>query len=158
MNPTSHSRGPTPSWYLFLVLVLVALLTTAGTCANAELEGDQDHASGPDKIREGASEVSLNATIIDSVDPEKGDTNDWKYFTVPAPGVIKVLVTFDNPKAQGEVVLRDSRGKSVSTYQDARRNVLDHITYKAEPGPYYLHIWANESDSDYTLVVEYNSL
>jgi hypothetical protein len=152
----STGRARIAAWWLCGLLSVLWL--GGGTCQPAELEGDQDYASSVDKVREGASEVSLNATVIDSVDREHGDTNDWKYFTVPAVGVVTIKVSFDNPKAEGEVVLTDARGKSISTYQDVRRSVLDNMTFKAEPGRYYLHIWANEADSDYTLLVDFKGV
>jgi hypothetical protein len=131
---------------------------TGGSCQPAELESDKDYASGPDKIREGASEVQLNATVIDSVDRDHGDTNDWKYFTVPQPGVVTITISFDKRSARGEAVVTDARGQSISAYQDDRRTVLDKMTFKAEPGTFYLHIWSNEFDTDYTLYVDFKPL
>lgn len=132
-----------------------------GVCLSGcptNLDGGEDSKSGPDKTREGAVSVSLGAATIDNIDAEKGDKTDWKFFTVPSPGVITVEVSFDNRNANGEVLVVDPRGVIVSTYQDERRAVLDKMTFQADPGQYYIQIWANAESSDYTLRVSYNDL
>lgn len=144
---------------LFLGFALVLLtLCFAGCPAVSDIDSDSDYASSPDAKRPGAAEISFNATIVDSVDPGKGDTNDWKYFTVPAPGVLTITVSFDNPKAEAEMIMTDARGRALSTYEDKKKSLISDITYKAEPGRYYLHIRAVEADSDYSLQVKYTPI
>ena len=136
------------------VAAALALLVGAG-CYQ---ELPPDRTSGPDKDRAGAKEISIGATIIDDVDPLAGDSTDWKYVTIPGPGIITIAISFDNPKALGEMAVTDLRGVVLSVYNDEARGILDNITFKGETGQYYLRIAASEESTSYTIEVIYEAL
>ena len=136
--------------------MVFGLFLTAGTCGQ-DLEKNPD-LPGSDGFRQNAQEVSLGTSVIGVVDVRAGDTSDWKYFVVPAVGVVTVLVSFDQHEAYGELVFTDERGQTLSTFQDEKRQLLDKITVKVEPGKYYLRIFANREATDYTLTVTFDPL
>ncbi len=139
-----------------LVTVVLAIPLTAGQCGQ-DIETNPD-LPGSDGFRGNAEEVALGTSVIGVVDTKAGDTNDWKYFIVPSVGVVTITVTFDKHDAYCEMVLTDERGQTLSTFQDEKRQLLDKITIKADPGKYYVRIFAKEGDSDYTLTVTYDPL
>ncbi|MEO1270324.1 MAG: hypothetical protein AAFX99_19720 [Myxococcota bacterium] len=146
------------SW-IPLGLVALGLATSCGPDGGpVELEVPADWASGPDKMRDGADEFTLDATVVDNVSIDRGDRTDWKYFTVPASGVISVTVTFDNSDALGQMMVTDELGQIIATFVDERRRLLDRVTFKADPGRYYIQIWVLEQDSDYSLQADYAPL
>ncbi|MEL6180727.1 MAG: hypothetical protein AAFS10_17330, partial [Myxococcota bacterium] len=101
------------SW-IPLGLVALGLATSCGPDGGpVELEVPADWASGPDKMRDGADEFTLDATVVDNVSIDRGDRTDWKYFTVPASGVISVTVTFDNSDALGQMMVTDELGQII---------------------------------------------
>ncbi len=132
---------------------------TGSACNGAaDLESPSERTSGVDRNRAGAKEVSVGATIFDDIDVDKGDTTDWKYVTVPSRGVVTMKITFDNPKALGQMIVTDERGQVLSIYKDENRRVLDNITFKGETGRYYMQIFAEENASSYSLEVTFSSL
>ncbi len=137
---------------------LAGWLMGSVACTPYEVDADLDSRSGIDKTREGAQEISLNATIVDNVDLRRFDKTDWKYFTVPSAGVIDIVVSFDNPRALGEMVVTDEVGQIVSTFQDEKKRLLDRVSFKAESGLYYLQFWANAEGSDYSVQVNFSAL
>ena len=139
-----------------LVTIAFAIPLGAARCGT-EIEQNPD-LPGSDGIRGNAEEMALGTSVIGVVDTKSGDTNDWKYFVVPSIGVVTVTVVFDKHDAYCEMVLTDERGQTLSTYQDEKRRLLDKITLKAEPGKYYIRVFAKEGDSDYTLTVTYDPL
>lgn len=138
--------------------LLLASLLPLGGCTPYEVDENLDAKSGVDKTREGAQEIPLNATAVDNVDLKRLDKTDWKYFTVPSAGVVEIVVSFDNPRAFGEMVVTDEVGQIVSTFQDEKRRLLDRVTFKAESGLYYLQLWANAEGSDYSVQVNFSAL
>jgi len=137
---------------------ILALTLAIFSLTGCNLELPPDRTSGPDKDRTGAKEISLGATIIDDVDPDIGDSTDWKYVTIPGPGIITIAVSFDNPKALGELTVTDERGQVQSVYNDKSRGILDNITFKGQAGQYFLRIAASSEGSSYTVEVNYEAL
>ncbi len=133
------------------------LLVSFALAAGCNLELPPDRTSSPDKDRTGAREISLGATIIDDVDPTSGDSTDWKYVTIPGPGIITIKVSFDNPKAFGEMWVTDSRGQVLSVYNDKSRGILDNITFKGQSGQYFLRVAAEAQGTSYTIEVNYEA-
>ena len=142
---------------VYALVALLAALSSAGSCKPAELDVTTDLPGG-DSTRSNAEEISMGAVVVGTVDTLHGDTNDWKYVTVPAVGVVTIEITFDNHDALGELVVADERGQIISTFQDEKRQLLDKITFKSSPGRYYLHIFAKEVDTDYSLSVGFSPL
>lgn len=142
--------------FTLLAMLAFALVLTAGNCGE-DLEKNPD-LPGSDGFRQNAEEVALGTSVIGVVDTKAGDSNDWKYFIVPSVGVVTITVTFDQHDAYCEMVLTDERGQTLSTFQDEKRQLLDKITIKAEPGKYFVRIFAKDGDSDYTLTVTFDPL
>lgn len=139
----------------------LALMLAMGACTNGDapyLERPADWSSGPDARRYGASEITLDTTVVDNVDNIVGDRTDWKYFTVPASGIVAVSVTFDNHNALGEMLITDEVGRTLATFEDEKRRLLDKVTFKANPGRYYIQIVARVDGSDYSLEAQYQPL
>lgn len=132
------------------------LLSLTGCPGGGDLERPPDWKSGADKTRGGAKEVALNTVHVDNADFKGGDRTDWKYFQIPAPGVVTISINFDNSKAYGELMVTDERGQAISTYQDEKKDQLDRITFMAETGRYYIKVWVNDQDSDYSLRTDYS--
>jgi len=146
---------------LILGLIALAVPLWGSGCATTdplELELASDWASGPNQLRNGAEEMTLDTTIVDNVSIDRGDQTDWKYFTVPASGVVAVQVTFDNAGAKGEIVVTDELGKIIATFEDEKRRLLDKVTFKANPGRYYVQVVVQSEDSDYSLQADYAPL
>ncbi len=141
-----------------LLLTLAASLALATATACQPLELPPERTSGPDRDRSGASEISIGATIIDDLDPLGGDSTDWKYVTIPGPGILTIKISFDNPKALGELTVTDERGVLMSNYKDVTRGILDNITFKGQGGQYFLMVNAREGNTTYTLEVRYDAL
>ncbi|MBH23577.1 MAG: hypothetical protein CMH57_03740 [Myxococcales bacterium] len=153
------STGSRPGALIPVSLVALGLAAGCGPGGKpVELEVPADWASGPDKLRDGANEITLDTTVVDNVSIDRGDRTDWKYFTVPASGVISVTVTFDNSDALGQMMVTDDVGQIIATFVDERRRMLDRVTFKADPGRYYVQIWVEELDSDYSLQADYAPL
>ena len=157
MQRKSNSPTNTLRWGA-LALALVAFPLLAGSACDPDIEEDLDARSSTDKTREGAVEISLNATVVDNVSTERYDKTDWKYFSVPAPGIIEIIVSFDQPKAYGEMIVTDQVGQVVSTFQDEKKALLDKVTFKAEASIYYLQFFVNSVGSDYSVQVNYSPL
>ncbi len=132
---------------LFFVMAWVLLFSVA-----CNVQKDPNRNSGPDGDRMGAVEIPLNRTIIDNVSWVDGDMTDWKYFRVPTQGIIEVVISFDNAAAKGIVIIRRATGEQISRLEHKAEPRLQQ-TFRADPGVYYLEIFAQTERSDYTLEV-----
>lgn len=155
---TQRSAVTTSSRLLVVLFLLVAPALGGSNCQPYEAEGDLDAQSSGDRTREGSVEVSLNTTIVDNVSTVRLDKTDWKYFVVPAPGVIEIVVSFDNSRAYGEMVVTDQVGQIISTFADEKKHLLDRVTFKANAGQFYLQFWVNSEQSDYSVQINYTAL
>ncbi len=140
-----------PQWILVAGL---ALLVLGASCS---VEDDPERQSTEDKARTGAIEVPLDRVVIDHVTYWDGDRTDWKYFTVPADGVARVIVYFDNEDARPNVTVTNEVGQIMSRLEDSEAGFLRQLSFQAAPGNYYVHLWAEEGATDYSLEVTFTS-
>ena len=131
----------------------LALLSafTLMICAACETLGPETN-SGDDKDRLGAIEIKINDLVLDHVTCIDGDKTDWKYFTVPGEGRIAVTFAFDEPAAGGTVVIRTATGEEMHRlrFKPGSRNIQE---FDAIPGHYYLEIFCEAFQSEYTIEV-----
>ncbi len=138
-------------------LLMAGLVFGAGTCSN-DLEQSPEFRSGPDQGRSGAKSVAIGATAVDNVDYVKGDRTDWKVFEIPAEGVVTITARFDNSDALAQMVVTDETGQVLSVYEDKKRHLLKNVTFKGGSGKYYMQIFCDAADTDYSILVEYNPI
>ncbi|MBO4349633.1 MAG: hypothetical protein J6A01_01645 [Proteobacteria bacterium] len=130
-----------------LAVLLGVLLAGAG----CEKLGPEQN-SGTDKDRLGAIEINLDDLVLDFVTCLDGDKTDWKYFTVPGETDVKVTFAFDEPTAGGTIIIRKATGEEMFTkrFVAGARNTQE---FHALPGHYYLEIYCEAFESEYTLEV-----
>ncbi len=117
--------------------------------------------SGGDHTRKKALEMPLNQPVIDHVSVLGYDKDDWKFFTVSSPGLLNLTLGFDNPESTGRAQLINEVGQIISDLQVTKgaADQLRRISFQAQPGNYYLHVWAEDLETGYTVEVifqEYN--
>lgn len=133
---------------LFGVMTALAFLAIGSSCGNLSPETN----SGTDQDRLGAIEVKINDLVLDHVSCMEGDKTDWKYFTVPGETTVAVTFAFDEPAAMGTVVIRQATGVEIHRlrFQPGSRNMQ---TFHAVPGHYFLEIFCEAYQSEYTIEV-----
>jgi hypothetical protein len=136
------------------LLCALSLCVAAAACS---VEPDTNANSGPDHQKAGARELAFNRSSTDSVDRTSGDMTDWKYFRVPATGIVEFTVAFDNPKARGVALVRDALGVQIARLEHRGQPLL-RATFRGEPGIYYLEIFSNDGHTTYTYDVTYQPL
>ncbi|MEO1270325.1 MAG: hypothetical protein AAFX99_19725 [Myxococcota bacterium] len=136
---------------LILAVLMVVMGFIAGAC---DVQGPPERNSD-DSYRTNAMEMPLNRVIIDNVSAFGGDQTDWKYFTVPTDGIVKVVFNFDDESAEPEVYLIDQVGQIVSALDkpEASGPVLRQLSFEAKPANYYLRIVALNGETDYSVEV-----
>ncbi len=135
---------------LLEVMLTLGLMLCAGSGCN--IQKDVERNSEEDKNRLGAIECPINATIVDNVDKNRGDMTDWKFFFIPSPTVVEIIIAFDNANAKAIAVIRESTG--------VQKNLIEHrgeplikSSFKAKPGVYYIQVYARQESTDYTLEI-----
>ena len=127
-------------------VALLLLLGVSGCSIGGESNSDTD------RDRLGAIKININDLILDHVSCIDGDKTDWKYFTVDAETRVAVTFAFDEPTAGGTVVIREATGieKYRLRFVPGSRMVQE---FDALPGYYYLEIFCEAFQSEYTLEV-----
>ncbi len=134
---------------------LALLLAAPLTFAACQLEDDPERNS-EDSERTTAIEMPMDRVIIDNVDFYNGDRTDWKYFIVPSEGLVKVVVNFDNENASPEVEVVNSVGQVLSNLELPESNqFLRQLSFNGQPGTYYLHVWVEEGETDYSAEAQF---
>ena len=138
------------TWLFFAVIIGAVALASVGCDVEQHPERNSD-----DSYRTNAMEIPLNRVIIDNVTSFGGDQTDWKYFTVPSDGIIKLLFNFDNEDSQPEVYLVDDVGRVLSALDKPESSgpVLRQMSFEAKPTNYYLHILVQEGETDYSVEI-----
>ncbi len=138
-------------------ILLYLVLAVAMTSCN--IERDHNRNGGGDHSRTLAREVPLNQVIIDHVDITGGDRDDWKFFTINSPGLVKVEANFDTQEAGGKIFVHDAVGRIMSDLDlpESTRQ-LRQLQFKAEPGNFYLHVLTEELDTSYSLRVTFQEI
>lgn len=128
-------------------VALIGLTSLLSACAL----GPESN-SGDDKDRLGAIEIKINDLVLDHVSCLDGDKTDWKFFTVPYETRIAVTFAFDQPSASGKIVIRKATGEEMYrlAFIPGSRMVQEFI---AVPGHYYLEIFCEAFESEYTIEV-----
>lgn len=134
-------------WYALALLASLFVMTSTA----CEKLGPETN-SGTDKDRLGAMEIKINDLVLDFVTCLDGDKTDWKYFTVPAETRVAVTFAFDEPEAMGTVVIRKPTGEELHRlrFKPGSRNIQE---FDAIPGHYYLEIFCEAYQSEYTIEV-----
>jgi len=136
-----HPRGRTSTPRVALLLALAA-------CA-ADLDEDLEDAE-----RTSAIEIPLNRVVVDSLDADGGDTRDWKFFSVPADGLVTLTVGFDLESTQPAVEMTNAVGQVLSDLDVPDSTVgVRRLSIQAEPGNYYLHLSCARGSTDYSVEV-----
>lgn len=131
---------------------LVVLPLLVGAC-NVE---DDPERNSPDSERTKAIEMPVDRVIIDNIDHFNGDRTDWKYFVIPSDGLVRVLVNFDNENASPEVEVINDVGQVMSNLELPESNqFLRQLSFTAKPGTYYIHIWVEEGETDYSVEAQF---
>jgi hypothetical protein len=121
-----------------------------GTGCSVEL--DPNRSSGGDATRTLAIEMPVNRVIIDHCNQVDGDRDDWKYFTVTSPSVVRVVVNFDYDEAEAQVEVINSVGQVLSDLElPESTDLLRQLSFQAQPGNYYLHIYCETLETDYSV-------
>jgi hypothetical protein len=121
-----------------------------GTGCSVEL--DPNRSSGGDSTRTLAIEMPVNRVIIDHCNQVDGDRDDWKYFTVTSPSVVRVVVNFDYDEAEAQVEVINSVGQVLSDLElPESTDLLRQLSFQAQPGNYYLHIYCETLETDYSV-------
>ncbi|MBQ9817356.1 MAG: hypothetical protein IJM59_07835 [Proteobacteria bacterium] len=130
---------------------LAAALAFLAVGVGCETLGPEKN-SGTDQDRLGAIEIKINDLILDYVTCLDGDKTDWKYFTVPAETRVAVTFAFDEPSAGGTIVIRKATGEEMYRlkFVPGSRMVQE---FDALPGHYYLEIFCEAFQSEYTIEV-----
>jgi len=133
---------------------LFALAALSLSLVACNIERDPNRNGGGDHSRTLARELPLNQVVIDHVDIVGGDKDDWKFFTINSPGLIKVEANFDNPESGGKIFVHNAVGQVMSDLDlpESTRQ-LRQLQFKAEPGNFYLHIYTEELETSYSLRV-----
>ena len=136
-----------------------ALLAMISLLMACNIERDPNRNGGGDQSRTLAREVPLNQVVIDHVDVVGGDRDDWKFFTVNSPGLVKVEANFDNQESGGKIFVHNAVGQVMSDLDlpESTRQ-LRQLQFKAEPGNFYLHIFTEELETSYSLRVSITEL
>lgn len=139
---------------LFRGLVLAMLgIALAGTACNVEEDPERE---SQDSERTKAIEMPLDKVVIDNVDYFGGDRTDWKYFTIPSDGIVKVVINFDDENASPEIEVINAVGQVLSNLDlPESSEFLRQLSIQGEPGNYYLHIYVEEGATDYSVEVKF---
>lgn len=136
-----------------LALLLGAVFALAA--AACSVEPDPNRESGRDHTRTQAIEMPVNRVVIDHCDQVNGDRDDWKYFTVNSPGIVKVVVNFDYTEAEAQVEVVNAVGQVLSNLElPDSTDILRQLSFQVQPGNYYLHIYCQTLETDYSVEVQ----
>jgi hypothetical protein len=131
----------------------LVLATVAGCVAGPDAQ------SGDDRFRHQAVQIPLNQPVPDTLSWPGRDRTDWKWFIVPAEGLLTVNVHFVNVDSAAYVELFDTYGKPVAR-RIKEHNRDDHLqfTQPVAAGRYFLRLMAydegDESESTVLLSME----
>ena len=132
--------------------ILPLLAGTLLAVVSCSVEPDPNRQSGGDALRTSAIEMPVNRVIIDNCDQVNGDADDWKYFTVTSPGIVRVVVNFDYVEAEAQVEVVNAVGQVLSNLElPESTDILRQLSFKAAPGNYYLHIYCETLQTDYSV-------
>ena len=131
---------------MLLLFVFLAVIFNACNAMGPETN------SGLDKDRLGAISIDFNALILDHVTCIDGDKTDWKYFNISEEMDVAITFAFDQPTAGGIVVLRKATGEEIVKLKFVPGKRMQHI-FRAIPGHYYLEIYCEAFESEYTIEV-----
>lgn len=135
----------------------MALLFSFGAACN--IERDPNRNGGGDHSRTLAREIPLNKVIIDHVDVVGGDQDDWKFFTINSPGLVKVEANFDNDESDAKIFVHNAVGQIMSDLDlPESTQQLRQLQFKAEPGNFYLHVSTEELETSYSLKVTFKEI
>lgn len=131
----------------WVALISLASLLSFNACAL----GPESN-SGDDKDRLGAIEFKINDLVLDHVSCLDGDKTDWKYFTVPYETRVAVTFAFDQAAANGKVIIRKATGEEMYRLAFVPGSRMTQ-EFMAVPGHYYLEIFCESFESEYTVEV-----
>ena len=136
-----------------LLAILLVLVTLAG--ASCAVEEDPERNS-QDSARTAALEMPLNKVVIDNIDYFGGDQTDWKYFTIPSDGLVRVIANFDDKSASPNIEVINEVGQVLSDLDLPESNeFLRQLSFQGKPGNFYLHIFVGEGVTDYSVEVTF---
>lgn len=153
VRPTSSSALASSR----LVRACVCGLTVAALGGGCSLQVDPERNS-EDSYRTNAMEMPLNRVIIDNLTSYGGDQTDWKIFTVPAEGLVKVTIKFDNEESIPKVKLINDVGRPIAELLPPKNGSIRQFTFEAKPNFYYLYMTVVDGSTDYSLEVTHTLL
>jgi len=112
-----------------------------------------DENSGPDKDRGGAIPVTIGQVVSDDLNPEAGDSTDWKSFAVPAPGFLTVQVFWDQSSdiKQAVITVHDKFGAQLESRVHQASIPNDELVVRVDQGYYFVKLQAEKGASIYSL-------
>jgi len=113
--------------------LVVALTAALLSCAHAP-----DGASGPDAQRISAVPVAIDAITDDTVDPENGDSTDWRSIDIERPGQVVVQLHWDVAGASFTLGLHDALGAELAKGEPWGPSGLQIIHNVETVGRYYV--------------------
>ena len=116
-----------------------------------------DSHSGKDYTKSMAKTITVGGTFDDKVDADVGDNTDWKRFSLEDPGPLIVNVYWDSPsKIDAVVGLYNGLGIKITEAVHKAKDGASKTTISlrnANPGAYFVRIYAKEGASVYTIEV-----
>lgn len=117
---------------------------------------DNDANSGPDGKRSGAMAIEVNKLVTDEVNFDKQDMTDWKSVELKGkPGLLTVLLHWDNEKSDLNLDVFEAMGNSIATSPGPQPGSQDKklVVQIDKLGLYYIRITAPKAHdgSVYTL-------
>lgn len=147
-----HRFAISSVWVMALTAALAGPAAAQDIVDGAEEIESPDRNTGGDGTRWDAREMPIERTLLDNVDFVDGDMHDWKYFRIPFETAAELVVNFDNPAAQGCVVVYDNMQVEIARLENQTEATLE-VVLQLSPGIYYLEFFARAESSDYIFEV-----
>lgn len=134
---------------LMPLCALAASLCLSG-CGPREIAYNSN--SGPDGVRDTATQLYLNTSEDDRCNGDEGDNEDWRYLLIDEAGLLKVSVRVDNPRMEANVFLHDGFGRAIDRLNiNASSDFYEFNEIEVPVGRYYFRIACDKGQSVYTV-------
>ena len=124
-------------------------------CGDVEIKPDSR--SGEDFERAGAQQIFVDKLADDYVDGPNGDNTDWKFMKIPAKGILKFTVFWDNKEVDATVEVRDRFGVIAQSWTHSNELEKDEQEMKVEPGTHFIRLHVDKKASVYTIEGQFDA-
>lgn len=140
----------TRPWLVTLATALVASASLLQGCGPREIAYNSN--SGPDGVRDTATQLYLNTSEDDRCNADEGDHEDWRYLLIEKPGLLRVSVRVDNPRMDANVYLHDGFGRAIDRLNvNGSSDFYEFNEIEVPVGRYYFRMACNSGQSVYTV-------